>query len=430
MALLFFVPFFWSVSTSLKSLPESVAGFDLIPDNPSLRAYREVWTQFNFARFAANSAFFAVTITITNVLLASIGGYAFARLRFPGREALFMLVLATLMIPDQLRLVPVFQMLTNWSLIGTYQGYVLVKLVLAESLFLMRQYFLTIPRDFEEAAKLDGAGYFKTYWRVMLPLATPAIAAVTILTFQGIWNELFWPLIILQDESKYTLTIGISQFVGIYNTQWPELMAASVIAILPVAMIFLVFQRYFVSGIVAARGEGMTRALGAALRGMWAQSWRLFLANAALSAGVLPFLVAALWAPLALVGAALVAGPLAMALMHCAVELVREDELSLRVWLTGLRLHWRRGFALGGACALVRRRRRARDRHVRGHGPDGRSLLSSSTCSSPSACTSSRSGRLPWPSAARRSGRWRALPPTSSCARRWQRRCSRSRCCS
>jgi multiple sugar transport system permease protein len=255
-ALLFFTPFFWSVATSLKTLPESVAGFDLIPDDPSLRAYREVLTEFNFARFAANSAFLAVTLTITNVLLASIGGYAFARLRFPGREALFMLVLATLMIPDQLRLVPLFQMLTNWGLIGTYQGYILVKLVLAESLFLMRQYFLTIPRDFEEAAKLDGAGYFKTYWRVMLPLATPAIAAVTILTFQGIWNELFWPLIILQDESKYTLTIGISQFVGIYNTQWPELMAASVIAILPVAVIFLVFQRYFVSGIVAAGVKG------------------------------------------------------------------------------------------------------------------------------------------------------------------------------
>ncbi|HSL66027.1 MAG TPA: carbohydrate ABC transporter permease [Gaiellaceae bacterium] len=256
LALVFFLPFFWSVSTSLKSLPESVAGFDLIPDDPSLNAYREALTQFSFARYAANSAFLAVTITVTNVLLASIGGYAFARLRFPGREVLFMLVLATLMLPDQLRLVPVFQMLTDWRLIGTYQGYILVKLVLAESLFLMRQYFLTIPKDFEEAAKLDGAGYFKTYWKVMLPLASPAIAAVTILTFQGIWNELFWPLIILQDESKYTLTIGISQFVGIYNTQWPELMAASVIAILPVALIFVLFQRYFVSGIVAAGVKG------------------------------------------------------------------------------------------------------------------------------------------------------------------------------
>ena len=120
----------------------------------------------------------------------------------------------------------------------------------------MRQYFLTIPRDYEEAAKLDGAGYFKTYWKIMLPLAGPALAAVTILEFQGIWNEFFWPLIILQDESKYTLTIGISNFVGVYNTQWPELMAASVIAILPVPLIFVVFQRYFISGVAAAGVKG------------------------------------------------------------------------------------------------------------------------------------------------------------------------------
>jgi multiple sugar transport system permease protein len=256
LALLFFTPFLWSVATSLKSLPESVKGFDLIPDNPSLRAYRNALTEFNFARYAANSLFLAVVITTSNLLLASIGGYAFARLRFPGREALFMLVLATLMIPDQLRLVPIFQMLTNWGLIATYQGYILIKLVLAESLFLMRQYFLTIPRDYEEAAKLDGAGYFKTYWKVMLPLASPALAAVTILTFQGTWNELFWPLIILQDESKFTLPVGISNFIGIYKTQWPELMAASVIAILPVTAIYIFFQRYFVAGVAAAGVKG------------------------------------------------------------------------------------------------------------------------------------------------------------------------------
>jgi multiple sugar transport system permease protein len=255
-ALLFFTPFFWSVSTSLKTQVESAQGFDLLPDAPSLRAYREALTEFNFARYTANSAFLAVTITLTNLLLASVGGYAFARLRFPGREVLFMLVLATLMIPDQLRLVPVFQMLTNWGLVGTYQGYILIKLVLAESLFLMRQYFLTIPKDYEEAAKLDGAGYFKTYWKVMLPLAGPALAAVTILTFQGIWNELFWPLIILQDESKYPLTVGISNFLGIYNTNWPALMAASVIAIVPVTLIFVLFQRYFVAGVAAAGVKG------------------------------------------------------------------------------------------------------------------------------------------------------------------------------
>jgi multiple sugar transport system permease protein len=260
-ALLFFTPFFWSVSTSLKTLPESVSGFDLLPDNPTLDAYRNALGEFNFARYTANSALLAVAVTLCNLLLASLGGYAFARLRFPGRELLFLLVLATLMIPDQLRLVPVYLMLIDfpfvgWNLVGTYQGFVLIHVVMATNLFLMRQYFLTIPKDYEEAAKLDGAGYFKTYWKVMLPLAAPALAAVTILQFQGTWNEFFWSLIILQDEARYTLPVGISTFVGVYKTQWPELMAASVIAIVPVVLIFLVFQRYFIAGVAAAGVKG------------------------------------------------------------------------------------------------------------------------------------------------------------------------------
>jgi multiple sugar transport system permease protein len=256
-ALLYFTPFLWTVSTSLKTLPETV-GFDLLPDNPSLSAYRDALTDFNFARFALNSAFLAGTITVANVLLGSLGGYAFARLRFPGREFLFLAVLATLMIPDQLRLVPVFQMLTGWHLIGTFKGFIAINLVLAANLFLMRQYFLTIPKDFEEAAKLDGAGYFKTYWRVMLPLAAPALAAVTILTFQGMWNEFFWSLIILGfgDPDRYTLQLGIAQFRFQYQTLWPQLMAASVIAIVPVAVLYVAFQRYFVAGVVSSGVKG------------------------------------------------------------------------------------------------------------------------------------------------------------------------------
>jgi multiple sugar transport system permease protein len=259
-SLLYFVPFIWSFSTSLKTLPETV-GFDLWPDDPSLRAYREALSTFNFARYAANTAILATAVTLFNVFLASLGGYAFARLRFPGREILFMIVLATLMIPDQLRLVPVYQMLidfpvTGWNLISTYQGFVLINIVTATNLFLMRQYFLTIPRDYEEAAKLDGAGYFKTYWRIMLPLAGPALAAVTILQFQGTWNEFFWALILLQDEAKYTLSIGIAQFRFQYQTLWPELMAASLIAIAPVVVIYVVFQRYFIAGVTAAGVKG------------------------------------------------------------------------------------------------------------------------------------------------------------------------------
>jgi multiple sugar transport system permease protein len=259
-SLLYFVPFVWSFTTSLKTLPETV-GFDLWPDDPSLRAYREALSTFNFARYAANTALLATAVTLFNVFLASLGGYAFARLRFPGREVLFMLVLATLMIPDQLRLVPVYQMLIDfpvfgWNLISTYEGFVLINLVTATNLFLMRQYFLTIPRDYEEAAKLDGAGYFKTYWRIMLPLAGPALAAVTILQFQGTWNEFFWALILLQDEAKYTLSIGIAQFRFQYQTLWPELMAASLIAIVPVVLIYVVFQRYFIAGVTAAGVKG------------------------------------------------------------------------------------------------------------------------------------------------------------------------------
>jgi multiple sugar transport system permease protein len=152
--------------------------------------------------------------------------------------------------------VPVYQMLVRADLVSTYQGLFVIKMVAAVSLFLMRQYFLTIPRDLEEAAKLDNAGYFKTYWRVMLPLAGPALAAVTILTFQGIWNELFWPLIILQDPAKWTLPIGISQFVSLYQTLWPQLMAASVISILPITVLYVFFQRYFVAGVAASGVKG------------------------------------------------------------------------------------------------------------------------------------------------------------------------------
>jgi multiple sugar transport system permease protein len=262
-AALYFVPFVWTILTSLKTLPEASAEFDLWPDNPSLRAYREVVTNFDFLTFYKNSFILAISITLFNVFLCSLGGYAFARLRFPGREALFLLVLATLMIPDQLRLVPVYLMLTDfplthWNWVGTKQGYIAIHLVLATNLFLMRQYFLTIPKDFEEAAKLDGAGYFKTYWRVMLPLTVPALAAVSILTFQGMWNDFFWALIILgqHDPSQYTVQIGLTQFRFQYQTQWPELMAAATLAIVPVVVVYVFFQRYFVAGVTAAGVKG------------------------------------------------------------------------------------------------------------------------------------------------------------------------------
>jgi ABC-type glycerol-3-phosphate transport system permease component len=267
-AALFFIPFLWSVSTSLRPISETVAGFSLLPKHWTLSGYREAFHTFNFGQYTLNSFIIAGAITISNLFLASLGGYAFARLKFPGREALFLLVLGTLMIPDQLRLVPIYLMLVNWipgwvAHLGWHNasfinrnGVIGIQLVSAASLFLMRQYFLTIPRDLEEAAKLDGAGYFKTYRKVMLPLAGPAIAAVTILTFQGAWNGLFWPAILLQDKSQYTIPIGLANFHFAYQTLWPPLMAASVLAILPVLVLFVVFQRYFVAGVAASGVKG------------------------------------------------------------------------------------------------------------------------------------------------------------------------------
>jgi multiple sugar transport system permease protein len=256
-SLLFFVPFIWTVATSFKTLPET-AVFNLIPSEWTTSAWHSVWVDYDFPTYVKNSFFLAIVITLANVFLAGLGGYAFARLRFPGRELLFVLVLGTLMIPDQLRLIPVFVMLTDWRLIGNFSGYILINLVTATNLFFMRQYFSTIPRDFEEAAKLDGAGYFKTFWRVMLPLALPGLAAITILQFQGTWNDFFWPLILFGqgNPAHYTVQLGLAEFSLTYQTQWPELAVGSIIAILPILIVFLVFQRYFISGVVSSGVKG------------------------------------------------------------------------------------------------------------------------------------------------------------------------------
>jgi multiple sugar transport system permease protein len=256
-SLLFFIPFLWSISTSFKTLPDT-AYFSLLPHHWTTGAWSTVWAKYDFALYIRNSFFLAAVITASNVFLGALGGYAFARLRFPGRELLFFLVLGTLMIPDQLRLIPVYVMLTNWHLIGGFWGYIAINLVTAANLFLMRQFFLTIPKDYEEAARLDNAGPFKTFWRVMLPLAGPALAAVTILQFQGTWSDFFWPLIIFGqgNTSHYTVQLGLAMFSTQFLTLWPQLMAGSLIAIAPVLLVFLVFQRYFIAGVAAVGIKG------------------------------------------------------------------------------------------------------------------------------------------------------------------------------
>lgn len=261
-ALLMFIPFIFSLITSFKTLPDAVR-LTFIPDPFTLDAYDEVFNRLDpsLPRLFFNSGVIAAAVTVTNVVLGSIAGYAFARLRFPGREVLFLLVLASLMIPDQLRLVPVYLILNAIGFtkgVLQYAGVILVLAISASSIFLFRQYFLSIPKDIEEAARMDGAGFFRTFSQVMLPLAGPAIAAVSILQFQGTWNGFFWPYILLQQPDQYTVPVAITFFrlAGGYANNWPPLMALVVLATIPVLILYLFFQRYFVEGIAASGVKG------------------------------------------------------------------------------------------------------------------------------------------------------------------------------
>jgi multiple sugar transport system permease protein len=260
-ALLMFVPFAWTVITSLKTRPEALQLS--LPANPSLDAYTYIWDRIapGLPQMFVSSIVIAGVVTASNLFLGSMAGYAFARLRFPGRDLLFIVVLATLMIPDQLRIVPVYQIMRFLGLINktptNLLSVILVLAISATSIFLLRQYFLTIPRDLEEAAKLDGAGYFQTFWQVILPLASPALAAVGILQFQGAWNGLFWPAVFLsQARENWTLPFGIAQLQGAFQTNWPPLMALVVVATLPILALYVFFQRYFVEGIAASGVKG------------------------------------------------------------------------------------------------------------------------------------------------------------------------------
>lgn len=260
--LLMLVPFVWSVSTSFKTLPD-VNGMNIIPDPFTLDAWRYAWDTLDppLPVLFLNSVILSVAVMLTNLVLASIAGYAFARLRFPGREMLFIVVLATLMIPDQLRLVPIYVLFNGLGLTRGDLQYVAVVLVLAvsaTSVFLMRQAFLAMPRELEEAARIDGASFFTTFRRVMLPLAGPALAAVAILQFQGTWNSFFWPLILMRDREHWPLPLGLVQFrlQGGFSTNWPPLMAVVVMATIPIVVLYLFFQRYFVAGVAAGSVKG------------------------------------------------------------------------------------------------------------------------------------------------------------------------------
>jgi multiple sugar transport system permease protein len=260
-SLLMLIPFAWQVITSFKTDRDALR-LTVIPDPFTLQGWETGFFTLNpsIPQLFLNSVIVAGLVTASNLVLASMAGYAFARLRFPFREALFIAVLGTLIVPDQLRFVPVYLIERQLGLLTrnpiNYIGVVLILAVEVQQLFLMRQYFLSIPRDLEEAAKIDGASHVTTFLRVMLPLAGPALAAVAILAFQGAWNGFFWPLLILQSQDHWTLPLGLFSFKDQFLTQWPALMSVTVAAILPILLMYIFFQKYFVASVASTGVKG------------------------------------------------------------------------------------------------------------------------------------------------------------------------------
>lgn len=249
-AFVMLLPFFWMFSTSLKSLGEVFAyPPKWIPTEPRWENYARVWSVVPFGRYLLNSVIVSGAITFLHLLVASLSAFAFARLNFPGRDKLFLLYLATLMVPGQVTMIPNFILIKILKLTDTYTGLILPNVFTAFGVFLLRQFFLTIPKDYEDAARMDGASRFYIYTRIILPLSVPALSTLAVFTFVFQWNNLLWPLVVVSKDSMKTITIGLASFQGMYGTTWNLLMAAAVMGILPSVVAFLIGQRYLIKGI-------------------------------------------------------------------------------------------------------------------------------------------------------------------------------------
>lgn len=253
LALSMLVPFLWMISTSLMD-ELGVYQFppQLIPSEPRWSNYPAALTAAPFARFFLNSAIMSVFIVAGHLFTATTAGYAFARLRFPGRDTTFILFLANLMVPVIVLLIPRFLLVNAFGWVDTYAGLIVTELVGVWGIFLMRQYFLSLPRELEDAARVDGASEWQVFYRIALPLAKPAVATVALFSFVETWKSFLWPLIVTRSMAMRPVEVGIAAFHGLYFTNWPYQMAAAVTAILPILVLFLFTQRYFVSGIQLA----------------------------------------------------------------------------------------------------------------------------------------------------------------------------------
>ncbi len=252
-ALIFVAPFFLMLSSAFKSQAEILRiPPTLIPENPTFNSFRTVLTEAPFLRWFGNSLFVSTTITALMCFTCSLAGYIFAKFEFPGRNALFVLLLGTMMVPFPVLLIPTYLIVNELGLINSYWALIVPAMTGAFGIFLMRQFIAGIPNDLIEAARLDGASEWAIYARIIVPLARPPMAALGIFTFLAAWNDYLWPLIVINDLEKSTLPLALTFFNNQYTQRYDLVMAAASMAVIPVIIVFVIFQRQIVNALVLA----------------------------------------------------------------------------------------------------------------------------------------------------------------------------------
>ncbi len=244
-------PLLWMLSVSF--MPATEANLfppRLLPGTVTLEHYRDLFTRLHLARYLFNSSLLAGVVTLISLLINSLAGYAFAKFRFAGRDRLFRLLLAALVIPAQVAMLPLFLLLKQLGLINTYGGVIIPGMASIFGIFLIRQYALAIPDSLLDAARIDGAGEFRIYWSLVLPLCRPILVTLAIFTFLGTWNDFMWPLIILTDSDRYTLPVALANLVGEHVQDTELMMAGAVLTVLPVMLVFLALQKYYIAGLM------------------------------------------------------------------------------------------------------------------------------------------------------------------------------------
>jgi len=256
-AVVVLIPFFWMISTSLKSKGALMSlPIQWIPENPTLDAYHKVFSRFPFLRAILNSFFITCSYALITILSASMAAFAFTKIKFPFADGVFKIYLASMMIPTQVTLIPLFIIMNRLELINTYPSVILPSLFRPFGIFMLVQSMRSIPNDFMEAARIDGAGIFRIYHTVIMPLSLPAVATLGVTTFMECWNDYLWPLVMLTDKNKMTLTLALNNLNGQYGTEYNVLMAGSLISMIPIILVYIGVQKQFKHGMMDGGVKG------------------------------------------------------------------------------------------------------------------------------------------------------------------------------